>query len=122
MFFRIIVRTDNQEISKLQSTEPEISETVFRYRNRNALQYFQILRSGYRPYAPNPLRWIDPLGLSGENIFIHYTDKAGLKSIMNAGIIEPNAKGKVYVTDILMKPQDAMRDIFINDQFIIKNQ
>jgi len=35
---------------------------------------------------------------------------------MNAGIIEPNAKGKVYVTDILMKPQDTMRDIFINDQ------
>ena len=78
VFFRIIVRTDNQGISKLQSTEPEISETVFRYRNRNALQYFQILRSGYRPHAPNPLRWIDPLGLSGENIFIHYTDKAGL--------------------------------------------
>ena len=66
-------------------------------------------------YAPNPLSWIDPWGLSGEDVFIHYTDKAGLDRIMNTGVIEPNSKGKVYVTDILMSPQDAMRDIFIND-------
>ena len=66
-------------------------------------------------YAPNPLSWIDPLGLSGEDIFIHYTDKAGFDRIMNTGVIEANSKGKVYITDILMSPQDAMRDIFIND-------
>ncbi|WP_367438803.1 hypothetical protein ABX014_09170 [Snodgrassella alvi] len=39
----------------------------------------------------------------------------GLESIMNTGVIEPNSKGKVYVTDMLVTPQDAMRDIFIND-------
>ncbi len=66
-------------------------------------------------YAPNPLSWIDPLGLSGEDIFIHYTDKAGFNRIMSTGVIEANSKGKVYITDILMSPQDAMRDIFIND-------
>lgn len=27
----------------------------------------------------------------------------------------PNSQGKAYVTDILMSPQDAHRDIFIND-------
>ncbi|MGP3591075.1 RHS repeat-associated core domain-containing protein, partial [Vagococcus sp. WN89Y] len=66
-------------------------------------------------YAPNPLGWIDPWGLSGEDIFIHYTDKAGFDSIMGSGAIEANSKGKVYITDILMSPEDAMRDIFIND-------
>ncbi len=66
-------------------------------------------------YAPNPLSWIDPLGLSGKGIFIHYTDKAGFERIMSTGIIEANSKGKVYITDILLSPQDAMRDIFIND-------
>ncbi|WP_270221142.1 RHS repeat-associated core domain-containing protein [Kosakonia cowanii] len=66
-------------------------------------------------YAPNPQGWIDPWGLSGEDIFIHYTDKAGFDSIMNSGVIEANSRGKVYITDILMSPEDAMRDIFIND-------
>ncbi len=66
-------------------------------------------------YAPNPLGWVDPLGLSGENIFIHYTDKAGLDSIMKSGVLEPNAKGKVYITDILMSPDDVMRDLLINN-------
>lgn len=62
-------------------------------------------------YAPNPQGWIDPWGLSGEDIFIHYTDKAGFDSIMNSGVIEANSRGKVYITDILMSPKDAMRDI-----------
>ncbi|NUU69047.1 type IV secretion protein Rhs, partial [Enterobacteriaceae bacterium BIT-l23] len=66
-------------------------------------------------YAPNPLGWVDPLGLSGENIFIHYTDKAGFDSIMKSGVLEPNAKGKVYITDILMSPDDVMRDLLINN-------
>jgi len=66
-------------------------------------------------YAPNPLGWIDPWGLSAGDIFIHYTDEKGLMNIMKSGVIMPNAQGKVYVTDILMSPQDAYRDIFIND-------
>ncbi|AIA48813.1 RHS family protein [Serratia sp. FS14] len=66
-------------------------------------------------YAPNPLMWVDPLGLSGESVFIHYTDKSGFESIMKTGVLEANAKGKVYITDILMSPNDVMRDILIND-------
>ncbi len=66
-------------------------------------------------YAPNPLMWVDPLGLSGESVFIHYTDKSGFESIMKTGVLEANAKGKVYITDILMSPKDVMRDILIND-------
>ncbi len=66
-------------------------------------------------YAPNPLMWVDPLGLSGESVFIHYTDKSGFESIMETGVLEANAKGKVYITDILMSPNDVMRDILIND-------
>ena len=58
VFFRIIVRTDNQGISKLQSTEPEVSGTVFRQRNRTALQYFQVLRSGYRPLYYAGSDWV----------------------------------------------------------------
>jgi len=66
-------------------------------------------------YAPNPLIWVDPLGLSGDSVFIHYTDKSGFESIMKTGVLEANAKGKVYITDILMSPNDVMRDILIND-------
>ncbi|MFP1902423.1 RHS repeat domain-containing protein [Lonsdalea quercina] len=75
------------------------------------------LAGGLRPqgYVHNPLEWVDPLGLSGDNVFIHYTDKAGFESIMKTGVLEANAKGKVYITDILMSPKDVMRDILIND-------
>ncbi|GKX48182.1 hypothetical protein ABRP70_05445 [Pectobacterium odoriferum] len=66
---------------------------------------------------PNPNTWVDPFGLAGENVFIHYTDKAGFESIMKTGVLRPNAAGKVYVTDILMSPKDVMRDILINDPF-----
>jgi len=66
-------------------------------------------------YGPSPLSWIDPLGLSGDNVFIHYTDKAGFENIMKAGILNANNKGKVYITDLLMPPQDVMRDVLINN-------
>lgn len=59
---------------------------------------------------------MDPLGLSNENIFIHYTNQAGLAGILNTGVLEPNGKGKVYITDVLMSPDDVMRDILINNK------
>ena len=67
-------------------------------------------------YAPNALGWVDPWGLSSDNVFIHYTDKAGFESIMKTGIINPNSQGKVYITDILMSPGDVERDILINNK------
>ncbi|POD96703.1 hypothetical protein BVY05_22420 [Pectobacterium odoriferum] len=68
---------------------------------------------------PNPNTWVDPLGLAGENVFIHYTDKVGFESIMKTGVLRPNAAGKVYITDILMSPKDVMRDLLINDSLHI---
>ncbi|WP_391528362.1 hypothetical protein [Photorhabdus akhurstii] len=57
----------------------------------------------------------DLLGLLGENTFIHYTDKAGFDSIMKTGVLNPNSQGKVYVTDILMTPDDVTRNLLINN-------
>ncbi|SAK54672.1 RHS protein [Caballeronia temeraria] len=67
-------------------------------------------------YAPNPFGWIDPLGLTEEGVFIHYTDQAGLNNILKTGAINPNSSGKVYLTDILMTPGDVERDIFIGNE------
>ncbi|WP_147194969.1 RHS repeat-associated core domain-containing protein [Pantoea sp. CCBC3-3-1] len=67
-------------------------------------------------YAPNALGWVDPLGLSGEDIFIHYTDQKGLEGIMNTKVLNPNASGKVYITDLLMSPEDVSRNLLINNK------
>lgn len=58
---------------------------------------------------------MDPWGLSGEDIFIHYTNKTSFDSIMQSGAINANSKGKVYLTDVLMTPKDVMRDLLINN-------
>ncbi|WP_445373683.1 RHS repeat domain-containing protein [Photorhabdus tasmaniensis] len=75
------------------------------------------LLGGLNPYSyvHNPANWIDPLGLAGENVFIHYTNKAGFDGIMKSGVLNPNVSGKVYITDILMSPKDVMRDLLINN-------
>ncbi|OCG59908.1 hypothetical protein A9G30_11160 [Gilliamella sp. Fer4-1] len=49
---------------------------------------------------PNGLNWIDPLGISGENVFIYYTNLARLEGIQNTGIIEKHVKAKVYMANI----------------------
>jgi RHS repeat-associated protein len=66
-------------------------------------------------YGPNSLAWVDPLGLTAEDIFIHYTNKAGFEGVMNSGVLKANSSGKVYVTDLLMTPDDVYRDILINN-------
>ncbi|ECK5597465.1 type IV secretion protein Rhs, partial [Salmonella enterica] len=62
-------------------------------------------------YAPNPLSWIDPLGLDVVRVY-HYTSKDGYNGIMGSGTIQtkdPGARGKgsiqgkpqgVYVTTL----------------------
>ncbi|RAY82723.1 hypothetical protein DP196_24870 [Enterobacter hormaechei subsp. steigerwaltii] len=71
-------------------------------------------------YAPNPLRWIDPLGLdkdgcgvsgSNKNILYHYTDDNGLASILKSKEMRPSLKANnpkdarygdgQYFTDII---------------------
>ena len=85
MLIPTVGQTDTGDCPYRDTTEPEISGTVFRQRNRTALQYFQILRSGYRSfyyagsdrakgglnlyaYVPNPLKYIDPLRLCKTDI------------------------------------------------------
>ncbi|EBS7636929.1 hypothetical protein CDR68_25130, partial [Salmonella enterica] len=48
-------------------------------------------------YAPNPLSWIDPLGLDVIRVY-HYTSKDGYNGIMGSGTIktkDPGARAKV---------------------------
>ncbi|WP_369987353.1 RHS repeat-associated core domain-containing protein [Pseudomonas xanthosomatis] len=66
-------------------------------------------------HGPNAFVWIDPLGLTAEDIFIHYTNKAGFEGVMNSGVLKANSSGKVYVTDLLMTPDDVYRDILISN-------
>jgi RHS repeat-associated protein len=65
-------------------------------------------------YAPNPVMWIDPWGLSNDT-YIHYTDKAGFDAITGSNSILPNAKDKVYMTDVLMTPSQVHRDLMISN-------
>jgi capsid protein len=67
------------------------------YRKTSARQRKQSLQSRY---VPNGLNWIDPLGISGENVFIYYTNLARLEGIQNTGIIEKHVKAKVYMANI----------------------
>jgi RHS repeat-associated protein len=93
----------------------------FRYYSAVAGQYLTPdplgLAGGFNPYSyvHNPTGLIDPFGLAGENVFIHYTNKAGFDGIMKSGVLNPNASGKVYITDILMSPKDVLRDLLINN-------
>ena len=66
-------------------------------------------------YAPSPNGWVDPLGLSAGDVFIHYTNKAGFENIMTTGVINDNGKEKVYITDVLMSPQDVFRDVLTSN-------
>jgi len=50
-------------------------------------------------YAPNPLAWIDPLGLStcgvksnNKNTLYHYTDEKGLNGILESKSLNPSLK------------------------------
>ncbi|EOC0267046.1 RHS repeat-associated core domain-containing protein [Cronobacter dublinensis] len=101
--------------------ESGLHYNLFRYYDPVAGRYTQMdpigLAGGMNTYSyvGDTLVWVDPWGLAGNDIFIHYTDKFGFNRIMETGVIEVNSKGEVYITDILMSPEDAMRDIFIND-------
>ncbi|ECA5091598.1 type IV secretion protein Rhs, partial [Salmonella enterica subsp. enterica serovar Menston] len=41
-------------------------------------------------YAPNPLSWVDPLGLSVEGIttLFHYTTQEGMEGILKSGVLK----------------------------------
>jgi RHS repeat-associated protein len=77
-------------------------------------------------YAPNPLGWVDPFGLNkkcpecpggeGENAtkkVYHYTDEAGANSIEETGVIKPDSKGRVFVTQDKVPASEANNQLFM---------
>ncbi|KOC86664.1 HYD1 signature containing ADP-ribosyltransferase family protein, partial [Winslowiella iniecta] len=57
-------------------------------------------------YAPNPLSWIDPFGLTacGHIRVRHYTNRKGSQGINESGIIKAKDNGRVYVEPASKKP------------------
>ncbi len=75
-------------------------------------------------YADNPVAWIDPLGLTNEeclngcvakggNKVFHYTDEVGAKAIEKTGVIRPDSKGRVFVTQDKVSAADANNALFM---------
>ncbi|WP_416240034.1 HYD1 signature containing ADP-ribosyltransferase family protein [Escherichia coli] len=60
-------------------------------------------------YAPNPLKYIDPLGLkkelcNGTTRVRHYTNRKGSNAIAESGIIKAHDNGRVYLEPANKKP------------------
>jgi len=60
-------------------------------------------------YVPNPLKYIDPLGLnketcSGTTRVRHYTNRKGSSAIAESGIIKAHDNGRVYLEPANKKP------------------
>lgn len=51
--------------------------------------------------------------LSDSAVYIHYTDEGGLGGIIAEGVIRPNAKGVVYLSQEPVKKGDAHNLLFI---------
>ncbi|MFG1172773.1 RHS repeat-associated core domain-containing protein [Erwiniaceae bacterium CAU 1747] len=70
-------------------------------------------------YAPNPLTWIDPLGLSCGNTtrVRHYTNRKGSNSIKESGIIKAQDNNRVYLEPAKNKPLNQME---AQDKYRIK--
>lgn len=49
----------------------------------------------------------------GERTVYHYTDEAGAKGISETGVIKPDSKGRVYVTEDKVKPENANNELFM---------
>lgn len=51
--------------------------------------------------------------LSDHRVYVHYTDEAGLRAILHEGVIRPNFKGVVYLTQEPMSQSEAHTRLFI---------
>jgi len=58
-------------------------------------------------YAPNPLSWIDPLGLSCTRVR-HYTNRKGSTAIKESGMIKAQDNNRVYVELANKKPLNQL--------------
>lgn len=62
-------------------------------------------------YVPNPLTWIDPLGLAGCDVtrVRHYTNRKGSNAIKESGVIKAQDNGRVYVEPANKKPMSQVQ-------------
>ncbi|MGQ6211059.1 RHS repeat-associated core domain-containing protein, partial [Serratia sp. IR-2025] len=67
-------------------------------------------------YAPNPLMWVDPLGLSSKPCKTeettrvrHYTNRKGSNAIEESGVIKAQDNGRVYVEPANKKPMSQVQ-------------
>lgn len=51
--------------------------------------------------------------LSDASVFIHYTDEKGLRGIQQNGVIRPNYKGFVYLSQTPFSPENANMNLFL---------
>lgn len=56
---------------------------------------------------------IRSLLVSEPDVFIHYTDAAGLRNIQQEGVIQTNRKGHVYLSQTPFSQQDAHMNLFL---------
>ncbi|MDV5354858.1 RHS repeat-associated core domain-containing protein [Enterobacter asburiae] len=73
-------------------------------------------------YAPNPLNYIDPLGLnkntcSGKTRVRHYANRKGSNAISESGVIKAHDNGRVYLERANKKP---LSQIEVEDKYQIK--
>ncbi|CAI0893039.1 RHS repeat-associated core domain-containing protein [Serratia entomophila] len=67
-------------------------------------------------YAPNPLMWVDPFGLSSKPCKTeettrvrHYTNRKGSNAIEESGVIKAQDNGRVYVEPANKKPMSQVQ-------------
>lgn len=51
--------------------------------------------------------------LSDSQVYIHYTDEGGLNGILRSGVIRPNFKGVVYLSQEPLKVSETHNALFI---------
>jgi RHS repeat-associated protein len=51
------------------------------------------------------------------DVYYHYTDEQGFSAIMSSGVLQANAKGKIYLTKSAFSPASAEQILFINNPY-----
>lgn len=102
----------------------------FRYYSCNSQIYLTAdpyrLNGGFNlySYSSRPTYTIDPYGLCkddvdklvdklGDDVYFHYTDKAGFDAIIKSGAIRPDSKDRVFLTQGMYKSSETHNALFI---------
>ena len=90
------LKCNHRFVGQYYDDESELHYNRFRYYSPETGQYISHdpigLLGGFNPYGYvfNPSLWVDPLGLESEipDILYHYTSEAGMKGILESGVIK----------------------------------